>query len=234
MKKQAIELKDEHGHIYWVIDDSGDKVAAHDKGIWDAREIIGFGGNAWMVLAKSDDDKAALIISLYVLEERPYQGESRKARERFGEYYDDLTWEQSEIREYLNGSFIEKYFCPAEALRIIPTRLRNDDNEATGARGGNETLDKVFLLSLSEADKYLWSCLLKLEKTRARYHWWLRSPAECGAWPAFVMDWSDEPDGEEFPLLCDGDGEHGDGCSVDYGIRPAMCIELEEVDKAER
>jgi hypothetical protein len=41
-----------------------------------------------------------------------------------------------------------------EKLRIAETRVINNDNLLFGAKGGNDTTDKIFLLSIEEADKY--------------------------------------------------------------------------------
>lgn len=226
MKKVAVEFVDAGGKVGWLLEEeSGAEIETHYES-WPV-DTLKFGYLRWHILAKSDDNKAALVIATYILEDRPYQTENEEAFARFGEYFEDLTWAESEIREYLNGEFIEKHFSRAEASRIIPSQLHNDANRATGAGGGDVTVDRVFLLSLDEARKYssILGCVKLSDETM---QWWLRSPAESGGWPAFVLDWWDEPREHDFPLICDGVDGCGDGAGVAYGIRPAMWIELEE------
>ena len=66
------------------------------------------------------------------------------------------TWEESDIRRILNGTFLQN-FTPEEKERIAETFVMNNDNlwiPYPYALGGNHTVDKVFLLSVEEADRY--------------------------------------------------------------------------------
>ena len=65
-----------------------------------------------------------------------------------------ITWEESLIREWLNGEFYDGAFSAAEKRRIVETTVINDDNPWFGTPGGNDTTDKLFLLSLEEVLKY--------------------------------------------------------------------------------
>ena len=57
------------------------------------------------------------------------------------------------LRQYLNGEFYDS-FNEADKARIAETRLANDNNQWFGTSGGNETSDRIFLLSLEEVVKY--------------------------------------------------------------------------------
>ena len=106
--------------------------------------LIEFGPYVWKVL--EEHDGKALIITKDIIDIRKYH------------YIDDweLTWETSDIRKYLNGVFLQK-FTPEELERIVETQVENPDNlwfSDTSAGGGNDTVDRVFFLSLEEVDRY--------------------------------------------------------------------------------
>lgn len=78
----------------------------------------------------------------------------------------DVTWETSTIRSWLNGykasynanginyssnNFIGKAFTSAEQKAINQVTVVNHDNPEYETEGGNDTKDKVFLLSIEEA-----------------------------------------------------------------------------------
>ena len=65
----------------------------------------------------------------------------------------DITWETCTLRKYLNGKFLQR-FTQEEQSRIIETRTANPDNLWYGTPGGRDTDDKIFLLSIEEADRY--------------------------------------------------------------------------------
>lgn len=69
--------------------------------------------------------------------------------------YQGDTWAESDIRNFLNETFVNTVFSETEKERIIETKLINDDNSVTKKKGGEDTLDKVFLLSLEEIQKYM-------------------------------------------------------------------------------
>ena len=102
--------------------------------------IIKFGGMDWRVL--NVQGKRALIITENIIELRRYNVELK-----------EVTWETCTLRKYLNGEFYAK-FTKEDQGRIAETKISNPDNLWYGTKGGNDTTDKIFLLSLEEADKY--------------------------------------------------------------------------------
>lgn len=62
-----------------------------------------------------------------------------------------VTWENCELREWLNNEFYETAFSSAEQGAVAAQTVVNADNPYFGTEGGNDTIDKVFFLSLSEA-----------------------------------------------------------------------------------
>ena len=99
-----------------------------------------FGGYNWRVLDVQDGK--ALIITEDIIERRPYNAD-----------FTAVTWETCDLRKYLNGDFLKK-FTPEEQALIVETKIDDPDNLWYGAPGGNSTWDKVFLLSIGEADRY--------------------------------------------------------------------------------
>jgi len=102
--------------------------------------IIIFGECEWHVLDVKDGN--ALIISEQILERRPYHSS-----------FDSLTWENCNLREYLNNEYYNK-FIVEERSRIIETNNSNPPNPWYDTDGGADTIDKIFLLSLDEVVKY--------------------------------------------------------------------------------
>ena len=105
-----------------------------------AGETITFGGNDWLVLEVSDGK--ALLLSEGIIEKRPYH-----------RTYADITWKGSDLREYLNGEYYNS-FAPEDRERIAETLVTNADNPWFGTPGGNDTTDRIFLLSLDELVQY--------------------------------------------------------------------------------
>lgn len=98
--------------------------------------LITFGEHQWKVLDIKENK--ILIISDQIIEQRDYHDKK-----------EPVTWEQSEIRYYLNNSFLER-FSSADKNKIIPSNNLNEDNPWYGSMGGADTFDQVFLLSLNE------------------------------------------------------------------------------------
>ena len=93
----------------------------------------------WLVLKRSGTK--ALLISRYALDCKQYHHENA-----------DMTWENCDLRKWLNGEFLRNAFTAAEQKKIAVTKLANDSNAESGTCGGNSTEDRVFLLSLAEAE----------------------------------------------------------------------------------
>jgi hypothetical protein len=138
---------------------------------YNVNDIVDFGGYEWRVLEVSGGK--ALLLSEYVLEHRAYNGEYHN-----GEYHENMTleelealattWADCDLRAYLNGEFLNS-FSQSDRERIAETRNDNQDNQwfyaeamASGdnwwiqyaPRGGADTSDRIFLLSLEEVAKY--------------------------------------------------------------------------------
>ncbi|MCL2628996.1 MAG: DUF6273 domain-containing protein [Oscillospiraceae bacterium] len=103
-------------------------------------DIIQFGSYDWLVLDIQDDK--ALIISEKVIDSRAYHHSAYP-----------IEWEYCELRSYLNNDFLYS-FNESDRERIIETRIENKDNQWYGTYAGNDTVDRIFLLSLEEVVRY--------------------------------------------------------------------------------
>lgn len=72
----------------------------------------------------------------------------------YNEAYTSVTWENSTLRTWLNSEFLNTAFTSSECAGIRETILKNENNPESQASGGNDTTDKVFILSMSEALQY--------------------------------------------------------------------------------
>lgn len=146
------------------------------------RHDIQFGGYAWWVLDVQNDK--ALLLAESIIEQYPYNKAGR-----------DITWKDCTLHQYLNNEFYQK-FTSQEQTMILPAKNINASNQwYPEADGGNNTTDKIFLLSIEEAVRYFGnSGQLTREPSNvgyvndefnanrvARYGncawwWWLRSP----------------------------------------------------------
>ena len=96
----------------------------------------------WQVLDVQDGK--AFIVSRFVLDSKEYQ---------IGEWWTEATWETCSLRKWLNDDFLKSSFSLDEQNIILSCELENTDSYS-GADGGNNTEDKIFLLSVEEAEKY--------------------------------------------------------------------------------
>jgi len=187
------------------------------------RDTILFGTYNWQIL-KVESNKA-LIITENIVELRWYHNK-----------FADVTWENTEIRQYLNHEFYER-FSAEEKQKIITVTNKNPDNYWFRTNGGNDTSDKIFLLSLEEVCLYFGNSFSKLEQKDDQkwqiddennnnrqakfgndFHWWrLRSPGYYGRTAASVS--------KNGSVYVRGNGVFGspkDG----GGLRPALWLKL--------
>ena len=70
---------------------------------------------------------------------------------QFNDEYVDVSWENCTLRKWLNNDFYSTAFSKSEQSSILLTALKNENNiKYKSISGGNDTKDKVFLLSLSD------------------------------------------------------------------------------------
>ena len=145
----------------------------------------------------------------------------------------DITWENCDLRKWLNGEFLRNAFTAAEQKKIAVTKLANDNNPKYGTFGGNSTEDRVFCLSFAEAGslfkddaarkcaltpyavgKGAWHYSENFINGKACCIWWLRSPGFDRYGALFVCS-----DG----ALSTWGGNIDSG---NYVVRPALWVNL--------
>ena len=95
----------------------------------------------WKILYK--DKTKALLYTKYIIDNKRYNDEDV-----------DTTWENSTIRKWLNDEFINETFSKEEKNLITEVTNINAKNDVYNTDSGNDTNDKVFLLSIDECKKY--------------------------------------------------------------------------------
>ena len=131
----------------------------------------------WQVLDR--DGRNALLISRYGLDVQPYTWPSAQ-----------ITWEQCTLRIWLNDTFANRAFSQEEQQAILMTTVVNGSDEGYWKTdGGNDTQDKIFLLSYRQAEQYFDVTINNDENIKSRMQptdyalahgagklgWWLRS-----------------------------------------------------------
>ena len=66
----------------------------------------------------------------------------------------DVTWETCTLRKWMNNDFISKAFKSNQLAQIVTVTNQNPKNPQYGTKGGNATQDRIFALSIDEANKY--------------------------------------------------------------------------------
>ena len=91
----------------------------------------------WRVL--NIDGNEMILLSEYALDVRAFHPVSQ-----------EVTWEISEVRRWLNDEFFEEALSDRGSFKqsyVLETECSASDNQRYGTDGGNDTVDKVFLLS---------------------------------------------------------------------------------------
>lgn len=136
----------------------------------------------WLVIAK--ENNKILVTSDKVLDCQQYNTNDSY-----------ITWESCSLRKWMNESFLNDAFSTEEQSMIQNTKVFPDNNPQYNTNAGNITTDKIFLLSISEVNKYFLSdeakkcTTTKYANEKGSNHnfytlfrnnneciWWLRSP----------------------------------------------------------
>ena len=168
----------------------------------------------WRVIKCENGE--ALLLSDIVLDKQKYNKRLKK-----------VTWEKSTLRKWLNKKFMNRAFSSSEQEAIRTTKVINEDNYYYKTDGGNDTLDKIYLLSLSETDEekeYGFTDSYGMTIKYSNYadlddyqYWWLRTQGEKNISAAAV---------DMFGEAYVGGGES----DMELGIRPVLHLNLLATD----
>lgn len=174
----------------------------------------------WKILAK--EGTKILVVSKCALD-----------CQKFNSSLENVTWETCSLRTWLNGTFYNTAFSSAEKAKIVKTTVEANKNPNYNTNPGKSTVDNVFLLSITEANKYFLpdtasKCLptayaiAQGAYTSDKYTldgqattwWWLRSPGGTQNAAASVYSYG--------PVDC-----KGDKVNRDAAVRPALWISFD-------
>lgn len=202
---------------------------------WSGREYTYFKLEPikWRVLSYKDGK--ALLVSEYGLDDKKYNESLSK-----------ITWEECTLRTWLNDDFLKTAFNTKERKLIKISTVVNADISEYNIDGGNNTKDKIFLLSIDEvkSSKYgfnksmeelierccaptdfakaMGANLDKKNKTSDGLNvcwWWLRSPGKYENYVSYVKN-----DGSIY--------NYGIfNTTDDYAVRPALKLNLSALIK---
>lgn len=205
IKAEALKNPKVGDTIYWG-------AYEQDNDTSNGKEII-----EWLVLAI--DGNKALVISKYALD-----------CQKYNVYRADVTWEKCSLRTWMNGTFLNSAFSADEQAKILSAAVFADENPTYSTDPGDATTDKMFLLSITEAEKYFTTdasrkCTptdyAKAQGADASSSdpfcwWWLRSPGRdqrsAAVVPSFGVILDSGFDVDDYPF---------------FGVRPAMWIDLD-------
>lgn len=191
-------------------------------GNYPQRNLVDYEPVEWIVLELDRDNGRALLISRYVLDCVPYNQEPGV-----------VNWENCTLRGWLNHNFLNRAFSTAERRAILLTDVDNDPSQGRyETDAGEDTQDRVFLLSYAEAWRYfptdyermvlptacamvhdVWTSKVFVLNNRPTCNWWLRSPGKTKTIACLV-----------------GEGGRQDNGNVYYpnaGVRPVIWVDLE-------
>lgn len=157
---------------------------------------------SWRILDRKGDN--VFVISSYVLDKKDYVERDNG----------NVTWENSDIRKWLNNDFLNTAFTKEEQKRILYGNITTE---------GIKTEDKIFLLSKFSAEKYFASNDSRKALPTARiktnmifYDWLLRDLEKDSCSPTCwvnIVSYSGKIELTKMPS----------------GVRPAMWISLSSV-----
>ena len=212
------QITAEDGEIYTILTNidnwnkNGDVIIENTKYHKTEKDYFKYEPIKWRVLQSENGE--AFLLSDVILDKQLYNENDKY-----------VTWEKSSLRAWLNKKFIKRAFIDEEREKINITEIVNQDNPVYGTEGGNNTFDKIFLLSLSEVseqqdgEKYgflddeIRACG-KSDFSKTVSWWWLRSPGRNSFSAA-------EVDCCGWILRCGVDV-----CYDSDGVRPALHLNL--------
>ena len=170
----------------------------------------------WIVLEEKDNK--LLVISRKILDVAPFNSK----------WVDSITWEKSTLRKWLNSDFYNSAFTASEKSHIQTVTVTAEKNSKYNTPAGSNTQDKIFLLSISEAETYFgknrpcgdgscemtdWARYKLSYLDHVSKSWWLRTPGQNNQKIAYYIDNTAVASGSDFDFST-------------TGVRPAMWISL--------
>ena len=190
----------------------------------------------WIVLDFQKETNKALLLSYYGLNAKPYNEKPEKC-----------TWESCTLRSWLNSEFYLQAFKRKERSGILETSVDNSASQGVSTwktQNGQNTKDRIFLLSFAEAENYLHVTIkdgknnhvaraastdyaeaagasatdvrVKTDDGQVAKSWWLRSIGFAEGYAAIIKH--------------DGNLRSAAVNNTVYCVRPALWVDLQSVD----
>lgn len=182
----------------------------------------------WQVL--ENDGNRLFLLSERILSTQQYNVTGQQ-------YAVPVTWETSPLRTWLNREFVSNAFTSFESTAIQNSKVKNDANPEHHTPGGNDTTDKLFLLSFSEVinPAYGFAENPSFSPTRVAVntgwsghfegqynegvadYWWLRSPGNSESLGGWINN--------------GGAVDYGGGNVIPpgNGVRPALNLKISSI-----
>lgn len=133
------------------------------KQLLNGAKEIEFGKHIWNVIKQ--DEYGYLLIAKDVVELR-----------EFSTSYEDIAWEKSSIRKYLNDEFLQSNFSEIERNLIATTTIYSSETASQYLEDRATTQDKIYLLSIDEVQNLYHNDLDRIATYKGKKtSWWLRS-----------------------------------------------------------
>ena len=179
----------------------------------------------WIVLEKQGN-------SLFVISKQAV------GNELYNETDTAVTWETCTLRSWLNDEFLNSAFTSEEQAKIQTTDVVAEKNPVYDTDPGNNTKDKIFLLSITEAEKYFTTDLRMVcagsgggpvcTTAGGQYacRWWLRTPGIDQQHAAYIFNGKGDYiyEGYNVASIFEPNVADGGGCA---GVRPAMWLNFD-------
>ena len=192
--------------------------------------LVKFGDYNWRILDVQSNK--ALLLCDGVIEQR-----------KFHNQYEAVMWEKCSLRTYLNDEFLQT-FSEDERAGIIPINIPNHGNQWFGTDCGGDTMDNIFILGIEDVVKYFGdSRQLRQRNKKTKYFvddefnaeriavnnemqpnaWWLRSSGSTSKFAATITTDGRISIGGDFINRMN---------TLESGVRPAMWVRLQTLDKS--
>ncbi len=130
----------------------------------DAGDEVEYAGMNWVVLDR--DDERILLIAADLNKESILYGRP------FHHTREDITWEESSLRAYLNGEFYETAFTEEERSHLLLQTSDGELNDMYGTSYEGSTTEYVTILGSEQIGLY------RSVIDHLGLNWWLRAPGE--------------------------------------------------------
>ena len=165
----------------------------------------------WLILDRQEN--RVLLLSKLALDRQPYNKSGESA-----------TWESCSLRQWLNETFYDVVFSNSEKMLVAASLITADQNSEYNTNQGNDTTDKVFLLSLDEIELYFPSDKNRICIPSSEASWSGHDEPSCAWWSRTLGINSGCAAGVNLSGEIDFNG-YGFKLSV-LAVRPAIWIEL--------